>query len=718
MVHQSLIRHLAVLSVLAIVAGSAAAAQYAPPRARVRATQPVPASPSASNAAASDTPAFASPLVTTTPPLTNARQPVAAENSWSQVNAAQVNLRAGPGTQFPIVATLRAGDVLKARAVQNGWLEVDWPRAIPAWLPKTSVKTTPGSAVATVAGREVSVYSADTTRAPMLAKLQPNDRVTLVGEKGAWYKIAPPESAAAFISAKYVITGVAPPGALPARKEVHNAPAPTAAAQTTVPAAAPATSPAAAKQAVPQAPASVENPDATASTQKPNADLVAAVEETRRQLKASAPANTLTAPTATEPTETDGILTSAREDAQREETARREAETKRLEAEETARRDAEAKRKAEAEEQARREAETKRMEAEETARRDAEAKKKAEAEEQARREAETKRLEAEETARRDAEAKKKAEAEEQARRKAEAEEAARREAAAKVKSDPRGGDFVDPAAAPASVAAPVLPTPPALLVPPAAAVVAPAAPVEPAAPAVVQPLEDETGLFVAPTTPGMVPDPNHGAKGVPAQAEPTPATNAAPPGPSQVHIFDTPAQKGDGARGKYLTPAAAPARPNTRAQVLDDDGGNAQPENTKRPAPKSDIPSPVSFLRIPYPRAAEPASVQAPELPVPAGEPPAAYRLKPFFASQVLGAESDGVLAVAEGVILRGALSPVAGADYVLVRDDGVRSLLTARAGVSLESCVGRRVSITGVALHSPAPDLPVLAVSSASVCD
>jgi hypothetical protein len=39
-------------------------------------------------------------------------------------------------------------------------------------------------------------------------------------------------------------------------------------------------------------------------------------------------------------------------------------------------------------------------------------------------------------------------------------------------------------------------------------------------------------------------------------------------------------------------------------------------------------------------------------------------------------------------------------------------------ASVSLDNSVGRRVTVTGVALHSPASDVPVLAVSSASVCD
>ncbi|MCY3021901.1 MAG: SH3 domain-containing protein, partial [Planctomycetota bacterium] len=419
----------------------------ATPRSRTG-PRPAPAKQPSAKPAPTPNTAAATPASGTTPAsgatTTAARQPVSPDAAWGQVNGERVNVRTGPSMQASILTSLHGGDFVRARAVQDGWLEIDWPQSVPAWVAKDSVKVASDAAdrSGTVAGTGVRVYSAGTPRAPVLAKLDQGARVEIMGEDGAWYKIKAPGSAVAYISARYVLTGVAPASAPPA-----NTPSSNVARQQPAPASQP-------REAAAKAASSDVTP-------KPKDDLAAIIEETRRRLKAAAIPDTAPVEPDTTPVETARAATEtekqtesqeqarlaaeAAKKAEAEEQAKREADAKRLEEAERARLAAEAAKKAEAEEQAKREADAKRLEEAERARLAAETAKKAEAEEQAKREADAKRLEEAERARLAAEAAKKAEAEEQAKREASARAAA-------DKSDPRHGSFVDPTTVPEATA--------------------------------------------------------------------------------------------------------------------------------------------------------------------------------------------------------------------------------------------------------------------------
>ena len=121
-----------------------------------------------------------------------------------RVIGASVFVRAGPGTQNPIVITLHDGDLIKAKGLQSGWLEIDWPQKALVWIAKETVELDPATHRGLTTTAPCYVRSQGSPRGPVLAKLEKGAQVTIRHEAGGWYKIDAPGSASAYISAKYV----------------------------------------------------------------------------------------------------------------------------------------------------------------------------------------------------------------------------------------------------------------------------------------------------------------------------------------------------------------------------------------------------------------------------------------------------------------------------------------------------------------------------------
>lgn len=579
------------------------------------------------------------------PAETSGRQVLNSGAAWGQVNGDRVNVRSGPGTQTHIVTTLRAGDYVRARAIQDGWLEIDWPRSVPAWIGKESVRASAGAdgVVSGVTMASATVHCAGHPRATVLAKLDSGARVIIIGDEGMWYKIKAPESAAAFINARYVVTGVTPPA--------PEAVAPPIAAATPAPQPAPPAPPISkAAAVVQQAP---PPPLPAAAQAVPKADLFAAIEETRRELRESAPAKALPLVTAPQPVGTGRAVAEEKQATEAEEQAKRDAENQRLQELETARLLVAAK--------------------------------KAAAEEQARRQAAAERLAAEA----------KRQAEDQARREAEAARPTPAPVAVAV-SVPSAGSFVDPTDAQVAKTQPSEP--------PAAGVEA--AHSEPA----------RTPVPVAPSA-SAAPEPEP----APAKAEPgTPV----PPPPAALSQDETASlatlpETLKRVRSKYIVPSQPPAPPKNRAvvvKVVDDNQETDRAPVASAKAAEVLPEQPPQVLRITAPRpASEP---RVPELPKPAGEPPPSHRLKPFFTAQARSLESAENVVAADGLLERRLPSPVAGAEYALVRNGRTLHFLTSHDRVNLEGFVGRRVTVTGVPLPSTASEAPLLEVGSISASE
>lgn len=159
------------------------------------------------SAARTDAPSIRTkPMTTPAVPAAPVSREAFVESVWAQVSADMVNARSGPGTQFAIVSTLRGGDYVRAVARIGGWIEMQWPAAAPAWVSQDFVKPD-GS----VTGSNVRLRSGGNLNASILAEAGKGDKLEILGSAGGWYKVKAPESAKAYIFARYVILGVKPP---------------------------------------------------------------------------------------------------------------------------------------------------------------------------------------------------------------------------------------------------------------------------------------------------------------------------------------------------------------------------------------------------------------------------------------------------------------------------------------------------------------------------
>lgn len=130
--------------------------------------------------------------------------------SWCRVSAEKVNMRVGPNTSTQIFSTLRSGEYIRAKSVQKDWLEMEWPKNVPAWVLKESVSSADGKA-GVVRAAKARIMGLGSNSAPELAVLDHNAHVMIVGEQGDWYRVQAPSAARAYVSAKFVVVGVQAP---------------------------------------------------------------------------------------------------------------------------------------------------------------------------------------------------------------------------------------------------------------------------------------------------------------------------------------------------------------------------------------------------------------------------------------------------------------------------------------------------------------------------
>ena len=132
--------------------------------------------------------------------------------SWCRVSGEQVNIRVGPNTTNQPVSTLHSGEYIRARAVQNNWLEMEWPRNVPAWVLKDTVSvSSPEAKTGTIRTPKARIMGLGSNNAPEVAVMERGARVSIVGESGDWYQVQVPSAVRAYIYAKYVVVGVQAP---------------------------------------------------------------------------------------------------------------------------------------------------------------------------------------------------------------------------------------------------------------------------------------------------------------------------------------------------------------------------------------------------------------------------------------------------------------------------------------------------------------------------
>ncbi|MBN1809068.1 MAG: SH3 domain-containing protein [Planctomycetes bacterium] len=135
------------------------------------------------------------------------------EKANGKVNAARVNIRSGPGTEYSIIVTVDKDTELEVFAYRTDWYQVGLPAGAGCWVYKNYVKVDlpegeidPAKApVGVITGSNVRLRAVpDMMMSNVLGELSKGQSVTITGKRGDWYRVRPPEGTSGWMSAEYV----------------------------------------------------------------------------------------------------------------------------------------------------------------------------------------------------------------------------------------------------------------------------------------------------------------------------------------------------------------------------------------------------------------------------------------------------------------------------------------------------------------------------------
>ncbi len=128
----------------------------------------------------------------------------------AEINADDVYIRSGPGTNYYFCGKLNTGDRVRVVGTKFSWSQIVPPEGSFSWISKQYVEADAADkATGTVTGDAVRVYAGSDAVEPMHSttmqlKLNKGDKVKLLGEeKDNYYKIAPPQGAYLWVSTKH-----------------------------------------------------------------------------------------------------------------------------------------------------------------------------------------------------------------------------------------------------------------------------------------------------------------------------------------------------------------------------------------------------------------------------------------------------------------------------------------------------------------------------------
>jgi len=132
------------------------------------------------------------------------------EPKEGQIVGGRVNIRAGPGTAYEIIATVDEKSAVKVYAVAGEWVKIGYPAGeacyvhqdyiegnIPADIPESGRECA-------IKGDRVMVRAKMWDKSTVVGELKQGDTVVVTGLRGPWARILPPASARAWVFHKYV----------------------------------------------------------------------------------------------------------------------------------------------------------------------------------------------------------------------------------------------------------------------------------------------------------------------------------------------------------------------------------------------------------------------------------------------------------------------------------------------------------------------------------
>ena len=123
--------------------------------------------------------------------------------TYGTVIGSKVRLRGGPGDAQPILGVLSEGAPLRVVETKDRWLEVEIPGGFPVYITtgkgqrKYYREVTPGEAVITA--KDLLLRPSPSKDSDNVGRLQPGDRVLVIGEEGEFTMILAPDKVRAYI---------------------------------------------------------------------------------------------------------------------------------------------------------------------------------------------------------------------------------------------------------------------------------------------------------------------------------------------------------------------------------------------------------------------------------------------------------------------------------------------------------------------------------------
>ena len=103
---------------------------------------------------------------------------------YGVVSSETLNVRTGPGTEFPSYMTLKKGTEVKIEEYSGRWVKVQ------AWVSGTYLEQPVVTGTVRTGADNLNVRSGAGTSYPVVEKLANGTKVTLLETSGTWYKIA------------------------------------------------------------------------------------------------------------------------------------------------------------------------------------------------------------------------------------------------------------------------------------------------------------------------------------------------------------------------------------------------------------------------------------------------------------------------------------------------------------------------------------------------
>jgi len=121
-----------------------------------------------------------------------------------EITVQKLNLRAGNGTNYPVVQSLAKGDKLIVVNDKSGWLEVRLPDDTKCWITKKYVEmTNKEKSLGVVKVGRINVRNKPESGENIIGHIVEGQAVTIKAEKGDWYQISPTENLTGWVNKKY-----------------------------------------------------------------------------------------------------------------------------------------------------------------------------------------------------------------------------------------------------------------------------------------------------------------------------------------------------------------------------------------------------------------------------------------------------------------------------------------------------------------------------------